>query len=299
MASSGVTSKETGQTVIDRATEAGHPTFRVMEEDPMPALELPDGRKLSYREEGGGPPVVLVHGSPADSRSWGRVTPHLRDRFRVLAVDLPGYGGSDGVPDAPLGRAAAMGAAVARLVESCGGAVRLAGHSYGGVVAIQAALQAKAGTVGHLALFEPVFFRALHLAGDRAALDPAIAHFEDYAGRALAAEPGVVRLMIDYWFGEGAYARMPDQVRGYLDANAGRNALDVRSSLNDIATETQLRDLAAPVTVATGDRSPELVRAIGRALLKLVPDGRMESLAGANHGMLDSHPDAVARLIAP
>lgn len=265
----------------------------------MPTLDLPDGRKLSYREEGSGPPVVLVHGSPADSRSWGRVTPHLRDRFRVLAVDLPGYGGSDGVPDAPVGRAALMGAAVARLVESCGAAVRLAGHSYGGVVAIQAALQAKAGTVGRLALFEPVFFRALHLTGDKAALDPAVAHFEDYAGRALAAEPGVVRLMIDYWFGSGAFARMPGPVRSYLDANAARNALDVRSSFNDVATETQLRRLVAPVVVATGDKSPDVVRAIGRGLMKLVPDGRMESLSGANHGMLDSHPEAVARLIAP
>lgn len=243
--------------------------------------------------------MVLVHGSPADSRSWGRVTPHLSDHFRVLAVDLPGYGGSDGVPDAPIGRSALMGAAVARLVESCGAAVRLAGHSYGGVVAIQAALQAKAGTVGHLALFEPVFFRALHLTGDKEALDPAVAHFEDYAGRALAAEPGVVRLMTDYWFGNGAFARMPDQVRCYLDANAARNALDVRSSLDDIVTETELRGLTASVVVATGDNSPEVVGAIGRGLLKLLPNSRMESLAGANHGMLDSHPDAVARLIAP
>lgn len=265
----------------------------------MPTLDLPDGKKLDYREEGSGPPVVLVHGSPADSRSWGRVSPYLRGHFRVLAVDLPGWGGSDAVPDAPAGRAARMGAAVARLIESCGEAVRLAGHSYGGLVAIQAALQAKAGSVARLALFEPVFFRALELTGDRAALDPAAVHFETYAGRALAAEPGVVRLMIDYWFGEGAYGRMPEQVRAYLDANAGRNALDVRSSFNDIATEAQLRGLTSPVVVATGDRSPEIVRAIGRGLLKLVPNGRLESLAGADHGMLDSHPDAVARLIAP
>lgn len=265
----------------------------------MPELALPDGKTLSYREEGSGPPVVLVHGSPADSRSWGRVSPYLRNRFRVLAVDLPGYGRSAGVPDAPTGRAALMGAAVARLIESCGEAVRLAGHSYGGVVAIQAALQAKPGSVARLALLEPVFFRALELTGDRATLDPAAAHFETYAGRALAAEPGVVRLMIDYWFGDGAYAAMPEQVRAYLDANAARNALDVRSSLNDVATEVQLRGLTSPVVVATGDRSPEIVRAIGRGLLKLVPNGRMESLAGANHGMLDSHSEAVARLIAP
>ncbi|TAJ84153.1 alpha/beta hydrolase [Reyranella sp.] len=264
----------------------------------MPTLDLPQGKKLTYREEGDGPPLLLVHGSPGDSRSWGRVAPHLRDRFRVLAVDLPGYGGSDGVPDEPVGRAALMGAAVARLAESCGQPVRLAGHSYGGVVAVQAALQAVPGTVERLALFEPVFFRALQLMDDRAALDPAAAHFEDYAGRAIAGEPAVVRLMIDYWFGEGAFTRMPEPVRGYLEANAPRNALDVRSSFNDVATAEQLRAFDHPVLVAYGDRSPEIVQAIGRGLMKLLPNARMEALAGANHGMLDSHPEAVARLIA-
>ena len=264
----------------------------------MPTLDLPQGKKLAYREEGEGPPLLLVHGSPGDSRSWGRVAPHLRDRFRVLAVDLPGYGGSDGVPDEPVGRAALMGAAVARLAESCGHPVRLAGHSYGGVVAVQAALQAAPGTVERLALFEPVFFRALQLTDDRAALDPAAAHFENYAGRAIVGEPAVVRLMIDYWFGEGAFTRMPEPVRGYLDANAPRNALDVRSSFNDTATAEQLRAFDRPVLVAYGDRSPDIVQAIGRGLMKLLPNARMEALAGANHGMLDSHPEAVARLIA-
>jgi len=264
----------------------------------MPTLDLPQGKKLTYREEGEGPPLLLVHGSPGDSRSWARVAPHLKDRFRVLAVDLPGYGKSDGVPDEPVGRAALMGAAVARLAESCGQPVRLAGHSYGGVVALQTALQATTGTVERLVLFEPVFFRALQLTNDKSALDPATVHFENYAGRAAAGEPAVVRLMIDYWFGEGAYIRMPEPVRDYLEANAPRNALDVRSSFNDTATAEQLGMFDRPVLVAYGDRSPEIVQAIGRGLMKLLPNARMEALAGANHGMLDSHPEAVARLIA-
>lgn len=264
----------------------------------MPTIDLPDGRKLGYREEGNGPVLLLVHGSPGDSRSWGRVVPHLRDRFRVLAVDLPGYGISDGVPDEPVGRAALMGAAVVRLAESVGGPVRLAGHSYGGVVAMQAGLQAAPGTIERLVLFEPVFFRALQIIDDSEALEPAAAHFEAYACRVLAGEAGVVRLMIDYWFGDGAFARMPDPVRAHLEASAARNALDVRSSFNDTATAEQLGGFTSPVQVIRGDRSPEIVRAIGRGMVQLLPNVRLDALAGANHDMLDSHPEAVARLIA-
>lgn len=263
----------------------------------MPAIAVSDGRRLAYREEGSGPPLVLVHGSPGDSRSWGRVAPFLKHRFRLVMVDLPGYGDSDTVPDEPNGRAALMGAAVARLAESCGQAVGLAGHSYGGVVALQAALQARWGTVARVALFEPVFMRGLQLTGD-AILGSVTAHFDDYVGRVAKGEDGAVQRMVDFWFGTGAYQRMPQPVRAYLNANAGRNALDVRSAFNDTATVEQLAALDQPVLVAYGDKSPEVVRAIGRAVVKLLPNARMEAIAGANHAMLDFHSEAVARLIA-
>jgi pimeloyl-ACP methyl ester carboxylesterase len=252
---------------------------------------------LACREEGSGPPLILVHGSPGDSRSWARVAPHLRNHFRLLMVDLPGYGGSAKVPDAPEGRVALMADAVAALISSCRQPVRLAGHSYGGVVALHAAVQAGSPAVQHLALFEPVFMRGLQLVN--APLLPAVtAHFDDYVKRVGAGERGAVGRMVDYWFGAGAYQRLPEPVRGYLDANAGRNALDVRSCFYDALGAEELAGFASPVTVACGDKSPPTVGAIGRALCKLLPNARMQAIAGANHAMLDTHPEAVANLIA-
>lgn len=265
----------------------------------MPTLDLPNGRKLAYRAEGSGPPLVMVHGSPGEGRSWARVVPHLKERFRTICPDLPGYGGSDRLEvDEPAGRMAAMGAAVARLVDSLGEPVRLVGHSFGGNIALQAALQVKAGAVERIVLFEPVYFRALQLTGDDAALKPAAAHFEDYAKRATAGEPEVVRLMIDYWFGDGAFGRMPDPVRSYLGGAAARNAIDVRSCFVGTSTAAELATLMQPVTIVDGGTSQEVVRSIARALVTLLPNARMERLAGANHGMLDTHPEAVAKLIA-
>jgi pimeloyl-ACP methyl ester carboxylesterase len=262
----------------------------------MPALEWGDGRKLAWREEGSGPTVVLVHGSPADSRAWNRVVPFLKDRFRLVMPDLPGYGASDPVTDQPKGRAALMGRAVVRLVEHVGPVAVVAGHSYGGLVALQAALQAKSGTMGRLVVLEPIFIRGLQLLGDPA-LAVASAYFDDYVGRVDAGEQGAVSLMVDFWFGAGAYTRLPEPVRAYLNANAARNVLDVRSSFYDIATAEQLAALAIPVMMVHGDRSSDVVAAMGRALLTLVPNARLTALAGANHGMLETHPEAVAKLI--
>ena len=50
----------------------------------MPALDWSAGRKLNWREEGSGPAMLLVHGSPADGRAWNRVVPFLKDRFRLV-----------------------------------------------------------------------------------------------------------------------------------------------------------------------------------------------------------------------
>ncbi len=49
---------------------------------------------LSYRENGAGLPLVLIHGFPFDSRMWEDQLTGLADHHRVIAVELPGYGGS-------------------------------------------------------------------------------------------------------------------------------------------------------------------------------------------------------------
>ena len=47
----------------------------------MAILELTTGANLHYGDTGGsGTPIVLVHGSPGDGRSWGRVCQEVPDR---------------------------------------------------------------------------------------------------------------------------------------------------------------------------------------------------------------------------
>jgi pimeloyl-ACP methyl ester carboxylesterase len=53
-----------------------------------------DGLTLQYLEAGRGPAVVLLHGYAETSRMWRPLMPQLADRYRVMAPDLPGIGGS-------------------------------------------------------------------------------------------------------------------------------------------------------------------------------------------------------------
>lgn len=52
-------------------------------------------RQVHYRHAGAGPPVVLLHESPRSSRSVVWLVEALADRFEAIALDTPGYGGSD------------------------------------------------------------------------------------------------------------------------------------------------------------------------------------------------------------
>jgi pyruvate dehydrogenase E2 component (dihydrolipoyllysine-residue acetyltransferase) len=100
------------------------------------------GGRLRYLERGGGDavPVLLIHGFGGDLNSWMFTQPALAEDRRVVALDLPGHGGS--VKDVgggdPETFAGAVEAALAALgIERCA----LVGHSMGGAIAALLALR--------------------------------------------------------------------------------------------------------------------------------------------------------------
>jgi pimeloyl-ACP methyl ester carboxylesterase len=93
-----------------------------------------NGAPVHYVRGGDGPAVVLLHGFPQDWFEWRRVMSRLAGRFTVVAVDLPGVGGSG--PAAGGYSAVAMAEAVYGLAGELGlGQVHVAGHDVGGWVA--------------------------------------------------------------------------------------------------------------------------------------------------------------------
>lgn len=54
-----------------------------------------DGLNLRYLEAGSGPPVLLLHGWPTHSALYRHALPAIGANRRAIALDLPGFGGSD------------------------------------------------------------------------------------------------------------------------------------------------------------------------------------------------------------
>jgi pimeloyl-ACP methyl ester carboxylesterase len=263
----------------------------------MPTLRVSDADAIAYDDAGQGPVIVLVHGSPATSRAWQPVAERLAARFRVISPNLPGYGATTRPAGEGPGDSSYAAGLIEALIAEAGPPAVLAGHSYGGVVALMTALRGRVRP-GALALFEPVAVPVLAAVGEAEAFAAARALFEGYCAAFERGDPEAVRIMVDYWFGAGALARMPVPVREFLAAHTGHNVRDVRATFRDPYSVTALRGLAMPVLCVVGSRSPAMIGRIVKAIASHAPRGIIETLEHADHAMTTTHADAVATLIA-
>jgi pimeloyl-ACP methyl ester carboxylesterase len=91
---------------------------------------------------GAGPPVVLLHANPGDSRDFAAVVPALAARFTTYAIDWPGYGASPAPAPPSAATATRYADLLPEIVADLGlRAAGLVGNSLGGFAAARLALQ--------------------------------------------------------------------------------------------------------------------------------------------------------------
>ena len=94
-----------------------------------------DGMRIAYTRAGSGPPLVMLHGAPTDSRTWQWMLPDLARDHTVIAWDAPGFGESSDIDDS--WRAPQFADALAAFIAALGlERPHLVGHSFGTMVAL-------------------------------------------------------------------------------------------------------------------------------------------------------------------
>lgn len=97
-----------------------------------------DGVRLHYQEKGNGQPLILIHGYTASTIVWKEVFEPLAANFRVLAVDMKGFGFS-AKPDGDYTRRA-QGELLVKLLDHLKiDRAILCGNSMGGEISLNAA----------------------------------------------------------------------------------------------------------------------------------------------------------------
>jgi pimeloyl-ACP methyl ester carboxylesterase len=152
-----------------------------------------EGRALAYEVRGAGAPVVLVHGSHiADAFAPLLVEPVLTEPYRLIRYHRRGFAGSTH-PDGPLSiaqQAADCRALMRHLGVPC---AHVVGHSYGGAIALQLALDAPEA-VHSLALLEPALLTVPSAPQLMEAIAPTLQMYE--AGNKTGAVDGFLQAVV-------------------------------------------------------------------------------------------------------
>ncbi len=117
-----------------------------------------DGARVRYLEAGNGPPLVLVHGLGHSSTAWARTIDALAARHRVVAPDLPGFGGSLAPTTREYGTPGYFSSVVGCFIDALALAPCDAiGHS-GGALAVLLDAAERPGRYRHIVLVDPAGF---------------------------------------------------------------------------------------------------------------------------------------------
>jgi pimeloyl-ACP methyl ester carboxylesterase len=226
--------------------------------------------------------VVLIHGSLDRSSAFARVQRHLHDAT-VVRYDRRGYGRSLAV-----GPCRAFDDQVADLLEVLDGRPAvLAGHSLGGVVALAAAHQHPALVRAVVAYEAPMPWSDWWpgtTAGSQATADPSDA--------AASAERFMRRMV-----GDERWEALPERTRAQRRAE-GPALLGELRAIRPPPAPYDAAAITVPVVAAHGSRSQPHHQASARALAADAPDGELQVVEGAGHGVHLTHPEAFASLVA-
>jgi pimeloyl-ACP methyl ester carboxylesterase len=255
--------------------------------------ETVDGRRLRYVRAGSGPAVVLVHGFGSSVYTWKDVVPGLARGHDVVALDLPGFGGSDQPSDLSFED---LPRAVIGLMDSLGiERAALVGNSMGG------------GTVALVAASHPERVTALVLVDasgfNRTARDrPAMLRFAtSSAGSLLAWLPGerlIVRLALRQVFADRSLVT-DERVSEYLAAAKRPGTLASIRSLSesfrarpDLVIDALPR-IRAPTLVLWGRDDRWIPLAHADRFVAAIPGARKVVIEGCGHMPQEEKPDEV------
>jgi pimeloyl-ACP methyl ester carboxylesterase len=243
-----------------------------------------DGTSIAIWRSGRGRPLVAVHGVTLDHTTWDGVSADLEEVAMLIAVDRRGHGASDRGPDRhSLEQEVADLAAV---VEACPGPVDVLAHSYGGLIALEAALLGL--PIERLVLYEPSMDDDPSFPGvvERVGALLEAGETERAAETLLVERSGVPREAL-------AAVRdlplWPTVLRGVqVLPREGTAIISYRFE------PERFIGLAVPTLVLVGGESPAWRRASVRALHTALPNSNLRTLAGQGHLATHTAPELLA-----
>ena len=251
-----------------------------------------NGTELAYSDLGRGEPVVLVHGTLGDARSWSLQADAFATSHRTIAYSRRHHHPNRCGDGGPAYSADRHADDLAALIDRLGvGPAHIVGNSYGAYTALFLATR-HPEAVRTLVLGEPPTLPILeHHTEGRELSDRFLAEVWDPGGELLRngqVEDGIC-VFVDALFGEGTYDQLEPHVHSLLLDNAPAFRLETASpDFWTPFTHQDARRIAAPTLLLSGEQSLRMFQLIVAELARCIPDSEHVELAGSSHD-LPSH----------
>jgi pimeloyl-ACP methyl ester carboxylesterase len=237
----------------------------------------------------GAPVMILIHGAGMDGTVWQLQSRYLAHRgVRVLAVDLPGHGHSDGPA---LSDIAGMADWIAAFMDAAGVTkAAVAGHSMGALISLAFAARYpdKVRAVGLLgaAAEMPVHPDLIKAAEDGGRLAPEL--ITDWGFGSISHKGG--HLLPGLWAMGAAGRLLGDALPGVL-------ATDLKACDAYKDALTAAAKIAAPVALIAGDEDKMTPLKNAKPLSAALADVTLTVLPKTGHMMMIERPREVAKLL--
>jgi pimeloyl-ACP methyl ester carboxylesterase len=272
-------------------------------QDGRSGFTVVDGRQIHYLEWGPsrGPVVLCLHGGGQTAYMFEDLGAALKDRYHVIAIDLPDHGDSD--PGSGYGRTD-IASTLPALCDHFGlDRMAVVGASLGGMVAITLAA-AQPQRVGAIVLIDVghrledegvkriIEFMSAH--ESFASLEEAAAEIAPYLPHRKAVRPERLRRNLrqredgrwvwKHGFGRALRERPNHEWVNWRELVAG--------------LDEDAAGLRCPVLILRGDASDVLSDEGAQEISQLIPDARLAVVKNAGHLAAGDNPDSTVNLIA-
>lgn len=252
--------------------------------------------RFDFKDSGTGPVLLFVPGSYSNYSAWKNILQELNNSYRMIAISLPGYGGTPEIRDDIVNDMSAMSGFIAEVVDHIGEPVHLIGHSYGGLVAYAATLDKSINPLS-LITFEgnPIYSR--HPDAQYPWLAGTLDMTHRFEAAYAAGDPDAAAIIIDFWGKKGDFQAMPERFRDYCRSTVYTNILDWRTATGFKPFFSEFSAVDVPCSIVRGEYANQAIVDLSAAIAHEVPDNNLHIVEGSGHFLISTHPGECAKII--
>ncbi len=251
-----------------------------------------DGLAVHYRDEGKGLPIVLLHGAASSLQTWDGWVKRLSPHYRVIRLDLPGYGltGPNADRDYSMRRYVGfLDAFLKKLkVENC----YLAGNSLGGHIAVEFAFEHK-DSVNKLILIDSGGYPLDEsgILAVRMARNPVLRPLVRYATPRFFVAMNIRQV---YGMKERISEDLIDRYYELLLRDGNRETFISMENGKSEDSSTHIRTIRIPTLILWGDRDKIIPVRFAGYFHRDIPDSRLIVYQGVGHVPHEEIPEKTA-----